>query len=177
MIDWFEQENIGYGKFKEMNRKDFAKQFAEKCGEKKGKIIKLHKAIGLYKVIKDLIDILNEVNLEKLSEYKQQIIEIFETEQMTIESFIKMSRKDFIGKVTEKCNNKKLFSHAAKLFKTICAKITSEQNKNDMKNDDEKKQEVKEEKKDEFPDIFSDHDDEEVDFEHRGYQEFKVWME
>eukprot|EP01084_Bolivina_argentea_P261579 442107_1 len=86
-----------------------------------------------------------------------------------------MSRMDFIGKIIKKCNNKKLTSPAGKLFKTICTKITSEQNKNDMKNDDEKKPEVEEEKKDEFPDTFLDDDDEEVDFEYRGYQEFQVW--
>eukprot|EP01084_Bolivina_argentea_P297207 511996_1 len=97
-----------------------------------------------------------------------------------------MSRKDFIGKVTEKCNNKKLTSPAGKLFKTICKKIASEQNKNDMKNEDEKQQELEEEKKDEFPETFPEYDDDQaveydadqvVEYEHRGYQEFQVWMQ
>eukprot|EP01084_Bolivina_argentea_P294607 506957_1 len=180
IIDWFHKDSIDKATFSVMNRKDFSKQLTKICKDKKvgGAAVKLFKTINSKIQIKDLIDILDEVNLGKLSEYKQQIIEIFETDQMNKENFIKMSRKDFIGKITKKCNNKKLTSPAGKLFKTICTKITSEQNKNDMKNEDEKKQEPQEEKKDEFPDTFpDDYDNEEVDFEHRGYQEFQVWME
>eukprot|EP01084_Bolivina_argentea_P203827 348056_1 len=91
-----------------------------------------------------------------------------------------MSRKDFASKIKKKCNDTKLTSPAVKLFKTICTKITSEQNKNDVKNDDEKKQEPEEEKKqNEFPDTFVEFEDDDkvVDFEHREYHEFQLWCE
>eukprot|EP01084_Bolivina_argentea_P075379 136656_1 len=88
IIDWFKKDSIDTATFSVMNRKDFSKQLTKICNDKKtgGAAAKLFRAIKNKIETKDLIDILNEVNLDKLSEYKQQIIEIFETDQMNKES-------------------------------------------------------------------------------------------
>eukprot|EP01084_Bolivina_argentea_P120803 214161_1 len=94
MIDWFEQENIGYGKFKEMNRKEFAKQFVEKCGNKKliGKVVRLHKVIYLYEVTQ-MINVLENIDFGKLDKHKQTIIDWFHKDSIDKATFSVMNRK------------------------------------------------------------------------------------
>ena len=101
IIEWIQENKICPNTIKDMERKDFGDKIVEICDNNKRmrgpamKLFKIIQKIGATKTEQPILSTVENMDLGRLSPYKENIINWIKTDNVDIDAIKKFARKDF----------------------------------------------------------------------------------